>query len=193
MNVRLEKSFDFLASAYLNGQVFCNKYKLEIEFFTNTMDGYEQNTALDRVRHMLYHKFSNSLFIDQADQDKAQQFEQLGFQTVSIPGPAVEQLIGILLFVKLNAVMENRLIITQLKLCSELADNMWYCQDGEEDFGPFEEDGWWHESGDNLKAGNSQAGKIVELNKTKKGWHSVGLDWDQTGDDSTVFTLVDDY
>lgn len=192
MNVRLEKDFDFMASAYLNGDVICNKYKIKMEIFTNTMDGIEQNVALDRTRHMLYNRFSNRLFISQTDQEIADQFRELGFKTVCLPEAPVDQIIGIMLFTKLNAVMENRLIVTQLKICSELGDHMWYLQDTEEDFGPFEDNGWWHDSTDNVNTIINRPGKVVNFNKNKKGWLDLGLDWDQDEDGSTILDLSND-
>ena len=181
MNVRLEKNFSFLASTYLDNSVLSNKYMLQIEFMTNTFDHLEQNTALDRLRHMLYNKFSNRLFIDQEQKNIADQFSQLNFKTVTIPGAPVDQLIGIMLFVKLNAVMEGRLIITQIKLASELGDELFYLQDSEEEYGPFEESGWWHDTTDSVETHETSIGNVVTLVKTQD-WESFGLAWDQTGD-----------
>lgn len=193
MNVRLEKEFDFMASAYLDGSVICNKYKIKMELFTNTMDGVEQNLALDRVRHMLYNRFSNRLFISDADRDIADQFHSMGFKTVVLPEVPVDQIIGIMLFTKLNAVMENRLIVTQLKICSELGDHMWYLQDSEEDFGPFENNGWWHDNKDNVNTVDVvRPGKVVNFSKNKKGWEDLNLDWDHVDDDSTVLEFSND-
>jgi len=193
MNVRLEKDFDFMASAYLDGSVVCNKYKIKMELFTNTMDGIEQNIALDRLRHMLYNRFSNRLFINETDQDTANQFHVIGFKTVVLPEAPVDQIIGIMLFTKLNAVMENRLIVTKLKICSELGDHMWYLQDTEEDFGPFEDNGWWHDSTDNVNTIDVvRPGKVVDFRKSKKGWADLGLDWDHIDDGSTIIEFSDD-
>lgn len=192
MNVRLEKDFNFMACAYLDDSVICNKYKIKMELFTNTMDGVEQNVALDRVRHMLYNRFSNRLFISNTNQDIADQFHAMGLKTVVLPEVPVDQIIGIMLFTKLNAVMENRLIVTQLKICSELGDHMWYCQDSEEDFGPFENDGWWHESTDNVNTVDVvRPGKVVNFRKSKKGWADHNLDWDHN-DDSTEIEFSND-
>lgn len=182
MNVRLEKTFSFLASTYLDGTVLSNKYVLQVEFLTNTLDHWEQNTALDRLRHMLYNKFSNRLFIDEDNRRVADQFSSLNFKTVLMPGPPVDQLIGIMLFVKLNAVMEDRLIITQLKLASELGDDLFYLQDSEEDYGPFEDTGWWNESSDSIELHSNNIGNVVSFSKPLNDWSSLGLDWQQTGD-----------
>lgn len=194
MNVRIEKTFDFLATAYLDGQVFANKYYISVEMLTNTMEHYEQNTALDRVRHMLYNQFTNALFIDDEKKQEADKFSQLGVKTVLIPGPPVDQLIGIMLFCKLNAVMEERLFITQLKIASDLGDHLYYLQDSEEDVGPFEYTGWWHESArdiEDVQQENKQ-GNVIAFGKKHKGWHSFGLDWDQSGDVINNIELVDE-
>jgi hypothetical protein len=100
MNVRLEKTFNFLANVYLDNTVFSNKYMLQVEFMTNTYDHLEQNIALDRLRHMLYNKFSNRLFISKENKNTADQFELLNFKTALMPEAPVDQLVGIMLFCK---------------------------------------------------------------------------------------------
>lgn len=188
MNVRLAIDFDFLASAYLDAQVFCNRYMVQLELITNTMDHIDQNVALDRIRHMLYHEFSNALFISDSKSDLATQFDQLGSKTCVIPGPPVDQLLGIMLFAKLNAVMQERLFLTQLKISSDLGDKLVYCQDSEEDLGPFEYTGWWHDS-DNRIANTSQNdkhGNVVELGNKIDPWHQFGLEWNKDTDTEAI-------
>jgi len=188
MNVRLAIDFDFLASAYLDAQIFCNRYTVQLELITNTMDHIDQNVALDRIRHMLYHEFSNALFISDSKSDLAKQFDQLGLKTCVLPGPPVDQLLGIMLFAKLNAVMQERLFLTQLKISSDLGDKLVYCQDSEEDLGPFEYTGWWHDS-DNKIADASQDdthGNVVELGNKIDPWHQFGLEWNKDTDTEAV-------
>lgn len=194
MNVRLKINFDFLASAYLDSQVFCNRYLLELDLISNTMDHIDQNVALDRMRHMLYHEFSNSLFVSDEKPDIAEKFNQLGFKTCAIPGPPVDQLLGIMLFAKLNAVMQERLFVTQLKISSDLGDKLVYCQDSEEDLGPFEYTGWWHNPDNSIQAVTTgkKSGNVVDLGTKIDPWHQFGLEWSKDLDSESVIEFSDD-
>lgn len=181
MNVRLEKSFDFFASQYLDGQVCCNRFCIDLEIITNTMDYIDQNVALDRVRHMLYNEFNSVLFLSDEKSELAVKFSELGFKTCTIPGPPVDQLLGIMLFAKLNAVMQERLFITQIKISSDLGDKLVYCQDSEEDLGPFEYTGWWHNSDNNIHDTDNidTKGNVISLGKKVDPWHKFSLEWSQ--------------
>lgn len=194
MNVRLEIELNFLASAFLDKQVFCNRYLLQLELITNTMDHIDQNVALDRVRHMLYHEFSHCLFICDENIDIAKQFDKIGLKTCLIPGPPVDQLLGMVLFSKLNSVMQERLFITQLKINSDLGDNLVYCQDSEEDLGPLEYTGWWTNSDPGIKdiEHNNKTGNVVELETKKDPWHQFGLEWSKELVSDAVIEFTDE-
>jgi hypothetical protein len=58
----------------------------------------------------------------------------------------VDQIIGIMLFNKFNAVMEGRMEVTALDISSTQGDGVWYQHDDGDTQGPFVESGWWHES-----------------------------------------------
>jgi hypothetical protein len=192
MNVRLEYELKFIAGAYLNRQVMMNQYRVQFEMITQSYDGIEQNIALDRVRHMLYKEFASSVFVDGEDLGAVEKLETAGLKVVVLPDVPVDQIIGIMLYCKLNAVMEQRMLITQLKISSDLGQRMIYCQDEEEDIGPFEPTGWWHEGSPNVFDKKFKKHKIVKLVKNKT-WTDVNLGWNNDQNDgSTVITFDND-
>jgi len=193
MNVRIEKTFDFLASSYLDGSVFNNKFFVHCKMITNTMDHADQNIALDRIRHMLYHEFSNMLFISDEKQTVADKFNAIGQKTCVIPGPPVDQLLGIMLFAKLNAVIQERLYLTELRISSELGDKLVYCQSSEEDLGPFEYTGWWHNSDTSTNnTTTSNKGNVVDLGSKMDPWQQIGLGWTKDLHSDSVIEFTDD-
>ena len=194
MNVRIEKTFDFLASSYLDGSVFNNRFSVQCKMITNTMDHADQNIALDRMRHMLYNEFSNVLFVSDEKVSTANKFNALGQKTCVIPGPPVDQLLGIMLFAKLNAVIQERLYITELRISSELGDGLVYCQSSEEDLGPFEFTGWWHTSDTSINSAqtNNKKGNVVELGSKLDPWQQLGLEWTKDLNSNGVIEFTDD-
>jgi len=176
MNVRLEHAMEFTAGSYLDDQLLMNRFYIKIEMLTLSYDGVEQNIALDRIRHMLYREFSHSIFIDSKEKDAIAKYKTAGFNVIELPEVAVDQIIGIMLYCKLNAITEAKLTITQLKIASDVGQNLWYLQDSEEEYGPFEDDGWWHDREPNTSNRDNAKGNIIQINK-KTDWHQHGLDW----------------
>jgi hypothetical protein len=188
MNVRLEYELRFAAGAYLD-QVIMNQYRVQFEMITQSYDGIHQNIALDRVRHMLYKEFASSVFVEGENTDAVEKLAAAGLKVVALPDVPVDQIVGIMLYCKLNAVMEERIIITQLKISSDLGQRMVYCQDQEEDVGPFETTGWWYDPSPTVFEKRSKKHKIVKLVKARS-WSDVNLGWDDDhGDGSTLLAL----
>ena len=189
MNVRLEYELRFVAGAYLD-QVIMNQYRVQLEMITQSYDGIHQNIALDRVRHMLYKEFASSVFVERENTDAVEKLEAAGLRVVALPDLPVDQIVGIMLYCKLNAVMEERIIITQLKISSDLGQRMVYCQDQEEDVGPFEESGWWHDPSPRVFDKQSKKHKIVKLVKARS-WSDANLGWDDDHNDGSTVLVPD--
>ena len=189
MNVRLEYELRFVAGAYLD-QVIMNQYRVQFEMLTQSYDGIHQNIALDRVRHMLYKEFASSVFVEGENTDAVEKLAAAGLKVVALPDLPVDQIVGIMLYCKLNAVMEERIIITQLKISSNLGQRMVYCQDQEEDVGPFETTGWWHDPSPTVFDKRSKKHKIVKLVKARS-WSDVNLGWDDDHSDGSTLLALD--
>jgi len=195
MNVRLEHQFQFTAGTYLDNQLHMNNYYIKIEMITQTVDGIEQNIALDRMRHMFFKHFQDCVFIHISDVDAIDKFQSADMNVVILPETPVDQIVGIMLYCKMNAIMQDRLIITQLKISSDLGQNLWYLQDEQEDVGPFEDLGWWHTADPNTVEKNTNYSNIIRLQKNAT-WHDFHLEWDDEllvkEDDSTVLAFGKD-
>jgi len=195
MNVRLEHQFQFTAGTYLDDTLQMNNYYIKLEMITQTIDGVEQNIALDRMRHMMFNHFQNCVFVNITDTDAIDRFQSADINVVILPETPVDQIIGIMLYCKMNAIMQDRLFITQLKISSDLGQNLWYLQNEEEDVGPFEELGWWHTADPNTFEKNTNYSNIIRLQKTDS-WHDYHLEWDDEllikDDNSTVLAFGKD-
>ncbi len=89
-----------------------------------------------------------------------------------------DQIIGIMLLVKLNAITEGRLLIHDIQITSKMSDGVSCLHSIEENTGPFGTKGWWREN--NLKITNKMIKskkKIVKLTKTVSNWDEISLNW----------------
>lgn len=176
MNARLSHTLDFSASVYLDSQFPINHYSITLDMLTQSDDRREMNVAWERLKFMMQNEFNGTVFINQTEREKASLLDSLGFNVTTLPDDPVDQIIGIMLSCKLNAVMEGRILITELSLCSQLGDRMWYSQSIDDNVGPFSDNGWWHStsiSHNNLQDLGSE--KITKIRN--EGWSSIGLDW----------------
>jgi len=140
---------------------------------------------------MLFRHFQDAVFLSHADVDAIDKLQSADLNVIILPETPVDQIIGIMLYCKLNAIMQDRLYITQLKISSDLGQNLWYLQDDQEDVGPFEELGWWHTADPNTFEKNTNYSNIIRLQKSNT-WHDFHLEWDDellVKDDSTVLAF----
>jgi len=108
----------------------------------------------------------------------------------TLPDEPVDQIIGIMLYCKLNSIMEDQIIVTKLDIQSYLGDSVWYQFDEEDSLGPFKADGWWHKptcQHDDLEQDNG-ANNVVRVAST--GWPEYGLDWPDAQPENAGNTVV---
>jgi hypothetical protein len=190
MNVRLEFSTGFLAGVYWQGSTLMNQYHLQCEMITATRDNNEQNVALDRMKYILYQKMSHSIFIDFREKTQIKKLQAAGIGTVILPELPVDQIIGMMLYTKLNAVMEERIHLIQLRLSSDIGDNIVYLQHEQESLEPFVDRGWWNSPEPNCSESDHRQGKVVSISG-QDSWQNLDLLWnkDETTD-GTHNTIV---
>ena len=176
MNVRLKYDLHFNAGVYYRGDTILNNYSLRLWMITNTELAEDQNTAFERIKYFVYNHVDNTMFIDRAEQEQCAKFLQAGLSITTMPGDPVDQLIGIMLYHKLNAIMEQRMTIVETELSSSQGQAMTYLHsEGENTLG-VEPPSWW------LSADLShsdfalpESEKIVSMHTT--AWRDLDLAW----------------
>jgi len=189
MNVRLQYDTDFLAGVYYDDRLQLNSYSASISMVTKTIDPVETNVAMDRLKFFIGELIAGTVFINQEHMEQAETLAWCGANVTTLPEEPVDQIVGMMLYYKLNAIMEGRIEITQLDISSTLGDGVWYLHDEEDNAGPFLAKGWWNDSStqhDSIE-GEPVSDNVVKVVST--GWHEAELDWpDQTT--STGNTVV---
>ena len=65
---------------------------------------------MERLKAFVYGELANAVFVGPADAEKADMLNILGVNAVLLPDEPVDQIIGIMLYCKLNAIMEDETI-----------------------------------------------------------------------------------
>lgn len=177
MNVRLQYDIDFMAGIYYEDTLQLNQYSVALNLVTKTTDPEETNIAMNRVKCFIWSELENTVFINQAHAEKAELLSLLGINVTTLPEEPVDQIIGIMLYCKLNAIMEGRMTITSLDIQSTLGDQVWYLHDDEDALGPFAVDGWW--TLPSVQHETIEVDPVPEnvVKVTTQGWHEYGLEW----------------
>jgi hypothetical protein len=111
---------------------------------------------------------------------------------IVLPDEPVDQIMGMMLYLKYNAVMENRMVVTDVEISSVQGDNMGYLHSHGENLSPgLSRDGWWVDAAPtwyDITVTHTRD-KVVSLN-SRPEWADHGLAWtDATdkGSNSVVF------
>jgi hypothetical protein len=191
MNVRLHYKFEFPAGLWLDKQLFFNRYELNVYMITNCESGHDQNIALQRMKYVVQ-QFERSVVIDEDDHETIAKFSDLGIPVVTLPGGPWDQLLEIALSEKFKTVCEDRLLLTDFEMTSELSGDVAYMHSMEEEVGPFEEKGWWHKNDAITYTPHKEDGNVVKFEKSTP-WIELGLGFEDELDDEVDFEIDVEY
>lgn len=116
MNVRIAQLFSFNAGTWFDDYLQMTEYTVKLWMITNTFDEREQNISIRRIKHFLFEEIENTIFIDSEEKAKCIELARAGLNVTSMPGAPADQLVGIMLFHKLNAIMEDRIKIVEIEI-----------------------------------------------------------------------------
>jgi hypothetical protein len=123
MNVRFKKTFDFSAGVVYDNKFSVNFYTLTVHMTTVNMDGDYHNIAYERMKYWVDDVLSDSILIYEKDPlvDVWLSTEQ---RIILFPEQPVDQVVGILLYSKFNAITEQQFIINEVEISSALGDDV---------------------------------------------------------------------
>jgi predicted Fe-Mo cluster-binding NifX family protein len=191
MNVRLEYDMNWRAAIWFEDRLQINDYSAELSIHTNTMNHEDHVTCMARLNHFVYHELTNTVFIKQDNQEQLKALAAAGIKVTTLPEEPIDQIIGIALYCKLNAILEERMIVTNVTIQSLLGDNVRYLHNSQESLGPCSDPGWWFETGpvhSNFKAAAGNR-RVVKLNRTPD-WRDMDLGWSGTDEPKSETNTV---
>ena len=186
MNVRLKYDLVFTAGVYHDSRLRMNNYNLRLWMITNSEDFADQNTSFERIKYFMYNQIDSGIFINTNHAEQCKKFATAGLNITAMPGDPTDQLVGIMLYHKLNAIMENRMIIVETELSSTYGENMTYLHSENETTWGIELPVWWNTADlihSDMIAGS--ADNIVAMT-TGTPWRELDLDWANPVDPNAV-------
>jgi hypothetical protein len=194
MNVRLSKIWQWQSATVYDEDFYINHYTAKIQMHTTAMDTEENATAYERMDHWFQQVMQDAVMIS-AENARLKAYAATGNRLLIFPGDPVDQLVGIMLCLKLNSITEGRLIITDVDLSSANGQDMTYRHNQAEETGPMADPGWWQDPRPTWSHPSARVSpsKVVNLTQTQ-GWHTFGLDWpqkDKPADSAVVFADFD--
>ena len=177
MNVRLKHDMSFTAGVYYNGEMRMNNYNLRLWMITNTYDASSHNISFDRVKYFIYTEMDSTIFINGDDEEQCQQLVDAGLNITTLPGEPVDQLVGLMLYYKLNAIAETRMTIVETELSSIMGENMAYLHSENEMTENVVRPDWWT-SADLVHCDTDliDPDKVVILHQSSI-WRDLNLAW----------------
>jgi|TARA_R110000803_G_scaffold137537_1_gene204460 hypothetical protein len=179
---RIEKDFAFDSCIHFDNNFLINSYNIEISFLIETSDIIEQNTAIDRVGFFIYNCVNHSLFVNENEVEAIQKYKDSGIRVIATPDDPFDQILSMLLLLKLNSISEGRLKITDLTLGSTFSDGVRFCmvsEIAEDIIDTSDSTLWWNQSSictDSNCDDSNNSDNIVKL-FGDEGWIEAGLSW----------------
>jgi hypothetical protein len=110
---------------------------------TNVMEAEVTNVAFERLKYFVNEEMDSTVFINSSESEAIGRYIDAGIKVTTLPKDPVDQIVGVMLFHKLNAIMEERISVLETELSSHLGDNMVYIHSENETAEDVEIPGWW--------------------------------------------------
>lgn len=177
MNVRLKYDMHFTAGVYYKDSLRMNNYSLRLWMTTNSENTADQNISFERLKYFIYTQIDSTIFINSELADQCRQFVGSGLDITTMPGDPVDQLIGIMLYYKLNAITEDRMIIVETELASTIGENMTYIHSDYENTIGYVQPDWWTSSDLTHSDITSIESENVVAISQNTAWRDLDLAW----------------
>ena len=116
-------------------------------------------------------------FYKQHQVEQCQKYMTAGLRITSVPADPVDQIVGIMLYYKLNSIMEEHMIVVETELTSVLGDNIVYLHSDNEFVDSSIMSDWWH-SADLTHCDQHllESDKVLTIPKVS-AWRDLDLVW----------------
>lgn len=126
MITRIEKDLYFVAGVHFKGAFHINTYDIMLSMLIETDCPKQQQVAMERLDFFMKEIVTNSIFIDEEKEEEIQKYAAAGLNIITLPDEPYDQVVALALLLKLNAIMENRIKITDMIIGSLLGDGIRY-------------------------------------------------------------------
>ena len=159
MNVKIGYTTPLTAGVWWDDHLIMANYTITFKLITVTDNVKDSNTALDRLKYMIEEVFTDGVFINHKETEQIKRLKAAGIQTIILPEEPVDQIVGMMLYSKIGAVMEGQVDIRSVLVSSNIGDDVIYEHDLTESVAPFNEPGWWLDSTPAIENGTRKNSK----------------------------------
>jgi len=159
---------NFTAGVYYDGEMRMNNYNLGLSMITNTTDG---------IKYFVYSCMDSTIFINAEHVKTCQSFVDSGLKVSTVPGEPVDQLIGLMFYYKLNAIMEDRIVLEETEISSMLGENMVYLHSENETTDIATMPDWWNNADPSYNDFMSTDARKVLSIQPNMIWRELNLIW----------------
>lgn len=179
MTARIHRSFDLQMGVHFTGEFYMNLYEIDLSFNVESDSIKEQNIALDRIKYYLSECLEHSVLVHDVEDKAIEKYMNADLRVCVLPEEPYDQIVGIMLLVKLNAITEGKLVITDISIGSRMSDDVRCLHSVEENTGPFALKGWWNDTSTKINnyTVSNKGKKIVKLFKPPVDWEEVNLEY----------------
>lgn len=176
IHARIQRDFTFQTAIHFEDKFIINLYEMTAQMEVLTDDAEEQNTAIERMLYFLSSQIENSVFVCDDEIDAIEKYRNAGIQTCVIPDEPYDQIVGMILINKCNAIMENRIVVEEIVFGSKLSNLIKF--NIEADLAAVEFAGkHWYNNSNLATMDKSKKDKIVPLFDKGNDWAELELTW----------------
>jgi len=176
MTIRITKDFTFLSSLHFQDKFMVNLYEMNASMIIETFDQIEQNIAIERINYFLTDMLEGCIFIQDTEHEAMEKYSNAGLKIVSVPEEPYDQIIGLLLINKCNAIMENKIHLSDIIFGSKLSNLIKFDLSSEMAINEYPEKNWYNDSSLATHSKKKKE-KIVKLFDGKNDWADLELTW----------------
>lgn len=189
MNVRIAQLLNFNAGTWYDNSLEMNEFSVKLWMITNTYNPLEQNIAITRIKHFMFNQIDSTIFVAAEEKSRCADFIRAGLNITSMPGTPADQLIGIMLFHKLNAIMEDRIKIIEIEISADTG--VTYLHGENETSEDLVLPDWWTSADlTHCDLDLVESDKVVAIPQNN-AWRDLGLSWpDEPADETTGNVVV---
>ena len=177
MNVKIGYTTQFIAAVWWNGKMIMSNYDVTFKLITAGMDPANTNTALDRLKYMIEEYLIDVVFVNHTEVDQIKKLKAAGIKVVVMPEEPVDQIIGMMLYSKISAVMEGHMLVRGVMLSGTAGDGVVYEHDSTESVAPFDQPGWWNSTDPHCEMPTKRSPEKVFVIAASNQWRDLGLEW----------------
>ncbi len=146
MITRIERDIFFVAGVHFDDAYYINTYDFTLSMLVETDIPKEHHIAMERLDFFIKNVVTNGVFVDEDDHESIEKYVDAGMKVMTLPGQPFDQIVAMTVLLKLNAIMENRIKITDITISSLLGEGLRYpiVSETAENADIMIGDNWWH-------------------------------------------------